>query len=219
MRSAWIWTAFCVGLCGRQAGGTVWLGELSTHGPVQRPRAYVAAVDHLAKAHVSFDSFQPGQLLNGVACGPIVLRSHPWQPLTAQKGPVAGVEPTSRPMALDVPAGPTATQLQLYLPETAMSLGLVLMGLDCETRIDLYRADGRTLRTFRIPAGQSDTRQWLGVVESEKFTLAVITPLQARGFGVDDLEIGLHAPEPATLIVWSAAAGLALGRRHRRRIP
>ena len=196
--------------------GACWIGPGSNSGLVVRPQAYVDAVAPLDRAWYCFNHELPATVMTNLDLGHFSFATTP--PTTnvvAQNAPVAGALPSSAPMALLVEdAGAEPTSLTFLMNEPVISLGFALLGATSLARLQVFGEADSVLGDYIIPAGLADERRWIGMSEDDRDIFSVrIEPLSPGAYGIDDVVIGVHAPEPSTLMGLLFLATLAFPAR------
>ncbi len=208
----------------RDVRATRWVGPASTFGPVDQPASYVQAVDHLVREQYGFEDLGPGTSISQISLGSMSLNSSPalFSSVVAAADPVAGTSTSTGTRAAHVTqANGQPTFLTFQLDQPVISLAFVLMGLESAAWIEAFGGDTGTdsLGRYSIPApGQPGVRRWIGIMEDERSIWKVrLEPTLSEDYAIDDVEIGVHAPEPASAAIWGLLACLG-GSGVRRRM-
>ena len=186
------------------AQGARWIGPGSMTGSVERPSQYLETVASLALEQFGFDDLGPATDVNRQDLGGFVLATgSPEASVEAQTDPVAGAEPASPPIALLIgEAGSDVTALDFVMAEPVISAGFVLMGIESPARLKVYGTEGNVIGDYVIPSGQPGERRWIGISEDDRnISIVRVQPTSPGDYGIDDLELGLHTPEPATVLL------------------
>ena len=197
-----------------------WIGESSITGPVHRPALYLEAIEPLVCEQFDFDHLIPDTRVDRADLGGFSLHSSPAQNFViAKAGLVAGTEPGTPPIALLIKAdGPPPTTLSFVMSEPVISVGFVLMGLDSPARLKVFGGSESLIGDYVIPAGQAGTRRWIGLSEDDRNIWRVqLEPTGVGEYAIDDVELGVHTPEPVSFLLWALAAMVAMGQVHTNR--
>jgi len=198
------------------ADGARWIGPGSPSGPVERPQSYLETVAPLVREIYSFNHLSPASVVTGLDLGDFSLAtSPPTTNVVADTAPVAGALPASEPIALLVEeADAEPTSLTLLMNEPVISVGFALLGSVSSMRLQIFGEADSLLGDYVIPDGMADERRWIGMSENDRDIFSVrIEPLSPGTYGIDDVEIGVHAPEPSALVYFLFAAALAFPAR------
>jgi len=196
-----------------------WVGPGNTTGPVEQPGLYLQAVAPLALERNTFDHLGPGTDVNRHSLGSFgLLTTSAEDSIVARTGPVAGAEPASPTIALLV-SGPSshAAELNFVMTDPVISVAFVLMGLESSAYLKVYGANDSIIGDYVIPAGLPGERRWIGIAEDDRniFSVRLQPTTTGRDYAIDDVELGVHAPEPATLVL-AACIAVALPARIRK---
>ncbi|NLX14261.1 MAG: hypothetical protein GXY44_11490 [Phycisphaerales bacterium] len=188
-----------------------WVGKANASGPVARPAKYLQATSPLVLTQYNFDQYDQGQELFGHELGGFVITTNPASAkVLARRDTVVGALPASEPMAVYMAASSNRmTRIMINFSEPVSSVGFVLMGQDS---LRLTVAGPRGESTCTIPQlAYAGCRRWVGMGGGDEEIYGISLEIEAgKEFGMDDLEIGRHAPEPGGLalavlmfVMWS----------------
>lgn len=175
-----------------------WVGNANNSGAVAKPSHYMQAVAPLNRTRHDFDDCSEGQELSVQDLGGFYFVVAPISAsVQARKGSVAGVLPISEPIAVSVSASRNgATRLFIEMIDPISSVGFVLMGLESSARLTV-RGTVRDTSCTIPPVAINGFRRWVGMRAWDEEIRGICLEVQAgEDFGLDDLEIGHHAPEP-----------------------
>jgi hypothetical protein len=202
------------------AHAAVWVGYGTRSVSMEIPSGYTSAVGHLFHRGSDFETLPEGTDAAAQDLGGFYVGSTPTNSVRVTKGISAGAAPSSGQMSLYLSkATGTPTVLTIGLFEPVMSVGLALMGLESSSTLRIYGGNSHTdlLGVYTIPpAGTTNLRRWVGVYEDERTIWKMqLTPGAAEDYAIDDVEIGVHAPEPGSLVIFALGGATVLKRRKR----
>ncbi len=186
-----------------------WVGPGSFTGPVERPSLYLEAVASLALTQFNLDDLVSGTNVDRRDLGGFgFVTASAGASIVARTAPVAGAEPASSPIAL-LAAGTSseAARLNFVMTEPVMSVGFVLMGVESWASLRVHGPGGELIGNYLVPPGLPGERRWIGIAQDDRNISRVqLQPMSPGDYAVDDVELGVHAPEPTALVLWSWVA-------------
>ncbi len=178
-----------------------WVGKANSAGDITKPANYVQSIAPLILSQHHFDHLSSGQDLSVYDLGGFYFSVKPISAkVEARQGPVAGVQPVSDSLAVYIGASRNGTtQLWIDMIQPVNSLGFALMGVESSARLTVQGTVRETTCTIP-PVATAGFRRWLGMCARDEEIRRICLEVQAgEDFGLDDLEIGRHAPEPGGL--------------------
>lgn len=202
------------------AHATIWIGNPSSaQEEITAPEGYTNTVGSLLTVRYTFDDLSAGTSVQQANLGGLVMVTSPVSvPLVVRSGLVAGTEPSSAPHAVLVGRSEAGrTKLTLHFTEPVLSVGFVLMGLQSDFAIRTFGSGQERIDSYPgIPGSQVGIRRWIGVYEGGRDIFSVeIEPAGSEEYAIDDVETGVHFPEPATATLLLIAGMLGAVRRLR----
>ncbi len=198
----------------------VWIGEPSPpDAKLVQPAGYASLTSQLLMERHNFEDLPTGASVSQMGLGRLLMTVSPVSAyLAVQSGTVAGAQPSSGTKAVDVmqlPDQPTA--LTFVTSEPLISVGFVLMGLESNVQLTIYAGEGGStvLGPYTITGyGDPRIRRWIGISADDRIIRRVqIRPTASDEYAVDDVEFGVHAPEPATAVGFALIVLLRSKRR------
>ena len=193
------------------------VGPGTLDGPVPRPQTYLDVVAPLATDRFGFDNDMPGQNFAEMDLGPVTMSTpSAGGSIVVQADRVAGARVATGPNGLlitSVGADPRRVDFRMGVP--VQSLGFTLLGGETAVQVRLYGSDG-SLTAAVVPHGIVGDRRWVGLFgDAAVITRIEVEALSDDDFGLDDVEVGHHAPEPTSLLLCGCGTIVLLRRRHR----
>lgn len=179
---------------------TRYVGQEFPAGVVVKPNDYLNAVAPLYKSQYDFDDGQAGESLNYKKVGDVTLRIGGFHQIVLRQNLQSGALPSSAPLAAELSSdGMTIPKVEFKMEEPVISFGLVLMGTTEDFDISIKGPDFKA--DYFLPgATTSASRRWVSVMTDARYIETVsFAPRSSVDFAFDDMEIGVHAPEPVAL--------------------
>lgn len=208
-----------VGIIGSDAlaGHRIMIGVPSVTGPVARPQRYLDATNGFGMFRDHFDALPAGHSLLGFNAGAYFIPRPPGGNTfiaVSASAALIGAEVSTDPLAAYISsAGGDQGVLRFELFEPAFSFGFALLDAEELLLIRVFGEQGMLIQNA-LPPQVSGQRHFVGIAEgAERITAVELWPAVPTSFGIDDVEIGLHTPEPGAFTLMLIASALALARR------
>jgi len=179
--------------------------------------------EHGTIERVDFDDRPRGERVRGEDLGPITIGTFPvFTEAVVAEWAFLGL-PASEPHLLGVgPTNDKPVTVTIELRQPAARVSVALRGLPAPwVEVDVTVNNDTNIPSHSFPVGTGTGDYWLGVAAEENVITRVALTTEAPneyGYGMDDIQIGYEAPEPATatLMLCLAGAWASSGCRRRR---